>query len=371
VNKLKKLRLNEYILSYSKVNNLLKSLCEKNRNMKRECIGKTAFGYDIESYTIGKGNKHIMLVGATHGCEIVTVYFNIEFLLTVLNDEKLQKEYTFHIIPILNPEGYIISSCNVISNISNLNEYELEMFATKYMNIYNKCDELAQNGEKIKYGFYNVLKSNINNIDNFYMRKNVKRILNSCNLSECVLPIWTANGLGIDQNSNSIHRFKEMKMLRAKQKCAAKRYNIIPVTIPSPMSYPGEFTFDRSLENLALYRYINKLNKNCNLKYIFSFHSTGGEIYGYPESDDKLKINAYKEAMKVYSFVTEYKIIDEKLKYGVMDYYRKYFNNTICLTIELSKFNGNPIGPYSNLVEFEQDIIKNKEAIIETIKYKF
>ena len=74
-----------------------------------------------------------------------------------------------------------------------------------------------------------------------------------------MLTIWASNGLGVDQNSNSIHRFKEMKTLRKKQKCAALRYNIIPVTMPSPMSYPGEFTFDRSLENLSLYRYINYL----------------------------------------------------------------------------------------------------------------
>ena len=368
---MKNVYLNEYILSYSKIVNLLQALCSNNKNIKRECIGKTAYGYEVTSYSIGSGKKHILLIGATHGCELVTVYFNIEFLLTVLNDTKLQKKYTFHIIPVLNPEGYIISSSNVLSNISTLNEYEFEMLATKYMNIYNKCDELALQGEKIRCGFYKVLNSSLKNIDNFYMRKNIKRILKSCNLSECVLPIWTANGLGIDQNSNSIHRFKEMKSLRTKQKCAALRYNIIPVTLPSPMSYPGEFTFDRSLENLSLYRYINILKESYDLKYIFSFHSTGGEIYGYPETCDDRKIKSYTEAMKIYSSITGYKIIDEKLKYGVMDYYRKCLDNTICLTIELSKFNGNPIGPFSNLSYFKEDIIKNKEAILELIKYDF
>lgn len=363
--------LNNYVLSYNKVNNLLYKICMNNKNIVKECIGKTAFGYNIESYTIGTGKKHVLLIGATHGCELVTVYFNLDFLLTILNDIVIQKEYTFHIIPILNPEGYIISSSNVISNLENLNEYEFEMLATKYMNVYNKCDELALQGKKIRDGFYLVLKSSINNIDNLYMRRNVGRILNSCNLSEYVLPIWTANGLGIDQNSNSIHRFKQMKNLREKQKCATLRYNIIPVTMPSPMSYPGEFTFDRSLENLSLYRYINNLDKNYDLKYIFSFHSTGGEIYGYPETCNSKKINRYTDAMNIYSVFTGYKIINENLKYGVMDYYRMFLDNTICLTIELSKFNGNPIGPYSNLIEFKEDIVKNKEAVIETIKYNF
>lgn len=368
---LEKLYLNDYILSYQKINNMLYTICVKNKNIIKECIGKTAFGYDIASYTLGSGKRHILLIGATHGCELVTTYFNIDFLLSILNNKELQKEYTFHIIPVLNPEGYIISSSNVIANISSLNEYEFEMLATKYMNIYNKCDKLALQGQKIKCGFYAVLNSNLDNIDNFYMKKNVKRILNSCKLSECVLPIWTANGFGVDQNSNSIHKFREMKALREKQKCAALRYNIIPVTLPSPMSYPGEFTFDRSLENLSLYRYIYSLKEKFDLKYVFSFHSTGGEIYGYPETTNEKKMDMYSEAMNIYSSITGYKVINEKLKYGVMDYYRKYLNNTICLTIELSKFNGNPIGPYSDLVCFEDDIIKNRRAVIEVIKYNF
>lgn len=366
---LEDLYLKDYILSYKTIDNMLYTICMKNRGIKNHCIGKTAFGYNIESYTIGSGKKHILLIGATHGSEIITTYFNIDFLLSVLNNIELKKEYTFHIIPILNPEGYIISSSNVIVNITNLNKYEFEILATKYMNIYNECDALALQGEKIKCGFYGVLNSNIENIDNFYMRKSIRGILNSCKLSECVLPIWSANGLGIDQNSNSIHRFKDMKVLREKQKCAALRYNIIPVTIPSPMSYPGEFTFDRSLENLSLFRYIYNLEKNYDLRYIFSFHSTGGEIYGYPETTDEEKIKKYSKAMEIYSSVTGYKIINENFKYGVMDYYRKYLDNTVCLTIELSKFNGNPIGPFSNLGYFKDDIIKNKKAVIKLIEH--
>lgn len=364
---LEKIYLNEYILSYKKITNMLDTLCIKNKNIIKEYIGKTAFGYDILSFTIGKGNNHVLLIGTTHGLEIITTYFVIEFMLTVLNDEKLQKKYTFHFIPVLNPEGYIISSSNVLKNIYGLNEYEFEMLSTTYLKEYNKCDELSKKGEKITNGFYCILNSNLNNIDNFYLRKNVERILRICNLSENVLPIWAANGLGVDQNSNSIHKFKDMKYLRNCQKCAALRYNIIPVTIPSPMSYPGEFTFDRSLENLSLYRYISKLYNNCNLKYIFSYHSTGGEIYGYPEDCEYNKLKNYKENMEMYSYYTGYKIINEKLKYGVMDYYRKYLGNTICLTIELSKYNGNPIGPFCNLIEFKNDILNNKKALIKTI----
>ena len=363
--------LNDYVLSYQKIVNMLNLLCIKKDCITKECIGKTAFGYDILCYKIGKGDKHILLIGATHGLENITAFFVIDFLFTVLNNRNLQNRYTFHFIPVLNPEGYVISSSNVLKNIKNLNDYELEILSYKYMNVYNKCDELAKKGCKIKNGFYSILKSSVENIDNFYLRNNVKRILNSCNLSENVLPIWAANGLGVDQNSNSIHKFCEIKKLRQSQKCAALRYNIIPVTIPSPMSYPGEFTFDRSLENLSLYRYVDKLYNNNNLKFIFSFHSTGGEIYGYPDTCDINIINRYEKYMELYSEFTGYRIINEKLKYGVMDYYRKNLEKSICLTIELSKFNGNPIGPFSNLDKFKLDILNNKNAIIQIIGEEF
>lgn len=360
--------LNEYILSYQKIINTLDWLCVNNTNITKCEIGKTAYGYCIPCVTIGRGKKHVLLIGATHGLELVTTHFVMEFIFSLLNNLSLQRKYTFHLIPVLNPEGYIISSSNVIKNIKNLNDYEFEMLSYRYMNEYDNCDKLAGTGYKIKDGFYCILNSCLENIDNMYLRKSVSKILKQCNLSENVLPVWAANGLGIDQNSNSIHEFKNMKKLRNIQKCANLRYNIIPVTIPSPMSYPGEYTFDRSLENLSLYKYIKKLYNSYNLEFIFSFHSTGGEIYGYPDVCDNERIKKYKEFMNIYSFYTGYKIIDEKLKYGVMDYYRKTLDKCVCLTIELSKLNANPIGPFSNLELLKKDILNNKKAIIKTIE---
>lgn len=364
--KLKERNVNDYILSYTRVKEIIEEVSSESC-VKKEWIGKTAFGYPIEKYEVGSGKKQVLLIGATHGCELITTYFVVEFLRAILKETKLLEEFTFHLIPILNPEGYIISSSNVISNIQGFSKIEFEKYATHYQKVYEECDKLAQKGHKITSGFYGIIKANVKNIQQICMEKSVEKILTCCHLSENVLPIWTANGLGIDQNSNSIHQFCQMKKLRKKQQCAALRYNIIPVTIPSPMSYPGEFTFDRSLENLALFRYIHKLYQNTELTHIFSYHATGGEIYGYPETKNQQKIEKYIKAMSKYANITGYEIIDEKLKYGVMDYYRKYLENTICLTIELSKLNANPIGPYSNIEKMQADIEKNKEAVIKTI----
>ena len=217
--------------------------------------------------------------------------------------------------------------------------------------------------------FYSVLNASVKNIDDICLRNSVINILKKCNLKENVLNIWSANGLGIDQNSNSIHRFNEIKKLRKMQKFANLRYNDIPVTIPSPMSYPGEFTFDRSPENKALYDYIIRLYSKNNLKYIFSFHSTGGEVYGMPSScfNNECKMLRYFEAIKKYCEITGYKKIDDKFKYGVMDYYREVLNNVLCLTIELSLLNANPIGPFSDILSLEKEVVKNKNAILKLI----
>ena len=164
-----------------------------------------------------------------------------------------------------------------------------------------------------------------------------------------------------------------MKLLRQKQKCANLRYNNIPVTIPSPMSYPGREVFDKSvIENFILYNFIMKLYKTKNIKYIFSFHSTGGEIYGVPDikyaSLNQMQI--HKTASDIYSKITSYTQINEKLKYGIMDFYRIALEGTVSLTIELSKINANPIGPFSNLENLNYEFILNKNAIINVITNK-
>lgn len=358
--------LDEYILSYNKICNVFNILLSYNYidNIK---IGKTTFGYDINCIKVGSGKKHVLIIGTTHGTEIITTNFCMKLIDKVVLKKELLKEYTFHIIPILNPEGYIISTCNIIPNIYNMNLNEFEKYARCYLNKYNLSDEKAKLGKKIKEGFYGVIAGDIKYIDNIYLRKSVKKILENCNLSDNVLPIWSANGLGVDQNSNSIHRFNDIKKLRKMQKCANLRYNIIPVTIPSPMSYPGEYIFDRSPENNSLYKYIKYLYTNYDLKYIFSYHSTGGEVYSLPEYYDDSTYIKYKEAIDKYIKYTNYKLIEKDNKYGVMDYYRLALKDTVTLTIELSFFNGNPIGPYSNISLYKEDFNNNYNAILSLL----
>lgn len=379
-----KIYLKDYILNYDKLNNYLIFLEKKyySKFKKEKSIGKTTLGYDINIYKIGHGKKHVLIMGATHGTEIVTVYFVLELIITLLEDTKIylkyNKDFTFHFIPLVNPEGFIISTSSLHNNLNTKNLYEIEKISKKYLQCYNIDDKIAMNQADVKVSklYRNVLQSKICDLPiNF--KSNVKKILMNCNLDEGVLPTWSANSCGIDINSNSIHKFKEIVALRKKQKFAKLRYNDIPVNKPSPMSFPGKFTFElRCPENLALYNYIDSLfSKNLdysckdNLVALFSYHSTGGEIYGYPDINyaSLRQIRMHIDAMEIYSKYTGYKKINENLKYGIMDFYRIILDDVVSLTIELSKLNGNPIGPFSDINLLNNEIINNKKAIFATL----
>lgn len=376
-----KIYLNSYILSYNNIQNLLCYLEEKynNKFIFEKTVCNTSFNYNVNSYKIGYGKKHVILFGGTHGCELITVYFILEFILTLLTDNELYNEYcnkyTFHFIPILNQEGYIISSSNVLANTLHFTNEQLEKFATNYLKCYEQDDYLALQGKTMDKRYKKAINSSIMNIPDLYLQRSVKSILKRCKLSDSVLPVWSANGLGVDPNSNSIHKFKEIKKLRCIQKYSKLRYNDIPVTIPSPMSYPGKCTFDKRVpENLGLYKYIKSIyslkdTSDEKLIAVFSYHSTGGEIYGFPDLQyaNKNQIDLQSIGMSEYSKHTGYSLINEKLKYGVMDFYRVALDNVCSLTIELSKENANPIGYLSNISNFLVEIKNNKKAVFYTI----
>lgn len=375
----------DWIYSYSKVQNLLQTFMKSDSyhtKIKKEVIGFTTFQFPIECYTIGHGKKHILILGATHGCEIVTTDFVLDTMQSLLEDNVLYQtfnDYSFHFIPILNPEGYIISTSNILPSTHLLKEKELEDIATHYQINYTLDDELASKHIQYEKMYQKVLSTSLHHIPYSMLKESVRIILKNCGLSSSILPVWAANGIGVDLNSNSIHEFENMVALRKKQKYATLRYNDIPVTKPSPMSYPGKKSLGRDCpENVCLYRYIRSLYENTEIKdkskeklvAIFSYHATGGEIYGFPNKDlaTTSQILLHQKGMQSYQYYTNYSLIDETLKYGVMDYYRIYLNQVLTLTIELSKGQGNPIGPFSNLSSLKEEFIHNKKALFYTIE---
>lgn len=367
---------NKYILSYQDIINKLDELSRNYKELiiKKEPIGYTTFGFPIEYYTIGNGKKDVILISLTHGCEITTIDFMLKFILTILEDSnkyvKYLNDYTFHIIPILNPEGYVISSSQVIYNVKDMDTLTFQKYCKKFRTLYDQDDLNASKGLKSKKLYKTLMKTSSNLIFPIDLRNSVDKILKDCNLDSSVLPIWSSNGMGIDINANSIHEFDNMKDFKDKSKFGKLRYNDIPVDRPSPHGYPGDKVFDeRCPENLALYNFVNSIYDRGNLKLFISYHSTGAEIYGYPNNKFATK-NQYMtilNGMNYYKVLTNYSLVNEKMKYGVMDYYRIRLENTVTLTVELSRISGNPIGPFSNLKNLNIEFNDNISAILYTL----
>ncbi len=97
------------------VNNTIKQLMENKENKHQlkemQPLGYTEFGLAIKHYTIGNGPKHIVVSGSYHGAEIITTIFVVRLMEEITKDINFQADqYTIDFIPIVNPEGYLITT---------------------------------------------------------------------------------------------------------------------------------------------------------------------------------------------------------------------------------------------------------------------
>jgi hypothetical protein len=94
---------------YLTLNQIEPILNELNLNSNLKIIGQSVLKNTIYSYTIGNGNKKILLWSQMHGNESTTTKALLDFL-KFLNaktefSENLLKKFTFCCVPMLNPDG--------------------------------------------------------------------------------------------------------------------------------------------------------------------------------------------------------------------------------------------------------------------------
>ena len=98
-----------------------RAFSERIRKEYPECdvgmIGRSILGKNIDFYKIGCGKKHILYVGAHHGMEYITSSVLYDFIEHTLKNNRndilefginlriLLKQFTFWIIPCINPDG--------------------------------------------------------------------------------------------------------------------------------------------------------------------------------------------------------------------------------------------------------------------------
>ncbi len=100
-------------------------------NLQVNIIGKSVLSKNIYSLKIGNGDKHIIYIGTHHALEWISASLLMKFSYNILYFTNLNKRYlsyninellsrtTFHIIPLLNPDGVDIIN-NKITDINLL-----------------------------------------------------------------------------------------------------------------------------------------------------------------------------------------------------------------------------------------------------------
>ena len=108
---------NNNILDYEQVEDILDEIVRFGVVKEAENLGKTEHGLPIKHYIVGEGNNDIVISGATHGSEIISTDFVINLMENISNKtdswKSILKVFKLHFVPILNPEGYLITTSAV------------------------------------------------------------------------------------------------------------------------------------------------------------------------------------------------------------------------------------------------------------------
>jgi predicted deacylase len=76
------------------------------KNVPTVVVGKSVQGRDISTHSVGTGKSTLLFVGGLHGNEVGGVKTAHALLRWLPQQTKWLKEFTFWVIPCLNPDGY-------------------------------------------------------------------------------------------------------------------------------------------------------------------------------------------------------------------------------------------------------------------------
>ena len=167
------------------------------------------------------------------------------------------------------------------------------------------------------------------------------------------------------------------------------RYSNIRFSEPGPINCPYDKNkgFMQEKETIFISEFLEELYNSNKLSAIFNYHSAGGVIDQRPsEIEDELKdrdINLKHKSLNNYMFAKfyqseTYKNLNKKEeKYVILKessvirtlngLYRVLY--PLDMLVELSELGGNPIGPYSNIENYNSIMKSNLEAIKKSISY--
>lgn len=373
------------ILDYQEVLNEINRITKDKRFIKQKSFKTKLDNIEVPYYTLGTGSSHIVIVGGIHGSEIISVDFVLRLMENISNGEEVfqdifldKDEFTFHFIPVLNIEGYIVSTSAIRTKLKrDDSEEKIESLSKQYFLAYKKDDINSKNNPSDKSQklhqkmfddvTYECIPECFPNL-----KKKIKEIYSNPKIPRGSMVIHRGTGSGVETNRSVLGHVLKPK----ENKYKTNRYNNIDRDIPGPLGVIPDKTL---IENLFLRELITKLYNRGEYCGTLLYHGTGGLVFSNVSDDDKdildFEFNEFyeKEKYKIqvinrilarsYQKSTSY-IIGNGLKksgYEIIKTSNLVDEDEILrhkfpaiLTIELSYMGGNPIGPlgdkYNNYI---------------------
>jgi g-D-glutamyl-meso-diaminopimelate peptidase len=200
-------------------NSFYKKLTDNFPFIKKEVIGKSLVGREISAFTLGNKESRVIVAGAFHGSEWLTINILLHFLWD------------------------LCCSCKYSSDISGLKLKD-------YINGRGISIVPCVNPDGVEI-----------NLKGFSSAKGYSTMIESISPSSCR---WQANARGVDINHNFPANWEKIHQLEKKA----------GITSPAPTRYGGKLPASEP-ETLALMNYCIK----NDFQRCYAFHSQGREIY--------------------------------------------------------------------------------------------
>lgn len=377
-------------MNYQDVNDRIEKLMHDKESIneikKERPLGYTEYGLPIQHYTMGNGPKHIVISGSYHAAEIITTIFVVRLMEAMAKDAVFKKdEYTLDFIPIVNPEGYLITtSMQDLYLGDNTTEEEKILEAKTYWASYRADATIpakVRNGElpetaMLEKKSYQALFDNVN-LEEYLkdypkIKESVLNIVQKNNYPVGVMAAWSANASGIDLSQNVPYNPAIKTLLEAdgpvyNHLAYANTRKDIPGPVNTPCRNLEHFTFEA--ENLAMLNFMEELNAKKEEEIIayFNYHSVMGKMYQRPVKEDWLlklynidyekKVIENYVSSRIFRSGNAYDIIESEDPYSYINEFLR-LRYGIDIQVELSRMGSNPIGPLADPEVFENVTVK-------------
>lgn len=370
----------------NKIEQIINTKENKNQVKKERPLGYSTYGLSINHYTMGNGPKHIIVSGSYHAAEIITTIFVVRLMEEMAQDPKFRKEeYTIDFIPMVNPEGYLITTQMQDLYLNKYQTEEEKIAAAKvYWSSYRadttipakvKKGELPESSLREKKS-YQALFDDVN-LDEYLkdypeIKASVLDIVNKNNYPIGILAAWTANANGVDLSQNVPYNPAIKELLEAdgpvyNHLAYANTRKDVPGPVNTPCRDLKNFYFEP--ENLAILNFFETLNQTPGQEIIayFNYHSVMGKMYQRPVKEEGItnlyQIDYEKKVIenyvssRIFRTKNAYDIIESEDPYSYMNEYLR-LRHGIDIQVELSRMGSNPIGPLADPDTFENVTVK-------------